>query len=664
MAKGNRRRRRPAGGGSEQPAAPSRSGPVEPEPEVESGVAASFDRTDLLCAAGATVVAAALFLTTFSTHVALGDAPESVAGAKTFGVLHAPGYPSYVAAAGIFGHIVAIGSWAARVNGFSLLCAAFTVGVVFLLARAFGASRVGAALGASVLATTASFWFNADFAKHFAFSGLLVTLAALMATRWQATGRTAWLIVAGALLGVCAGASWELAVIMAAGIAVLVAFGERRVRVGGAVGSVAALVVLAAGTCGFMMWRASQHPAVNWGEVDNVHRLLRQFTQQDFRSTNGNLSNHAVSELAIRLRGYIGAIVRDLGLGAIVVGIAGFVVAWRRLGWDRRLWILVVVVADLVLVVIASEVSVLPKGLPTATGGYLIDLFVGMSIAVAVGAEPLIELASDLAFRATTPARERARRRTRAGGYRTTVVAVIVVIAIVPSLIFHFGPADHRQPALADNYATRVLSELPHGAVLFIDQADDAFPIVYRQSVFGDRPDVSVVVVTSIQFAWYRDQITRELHLRTRIPTRSPVQHLIAELAPRPSFLDPGMIFLYRGEFKVKLRGLVGEVVSSTADETIDRDALSKQLLANDKADGFAGHAHIGFPNTFMYYFYARAHIELAKLYARAGQLPRARTEIARSLDDYPDANTRLALQFAGQKSEKRSKVVAVVEAL
>jgi hypothetical protein len=584
---------------------------------------------------------------------------------KSLGVLHSPGYPTYVAFAGVFARVFAIGNWAARVNGFSLMCAALTVGVVFLIARAFGASRVGAVLGASVLATTASFWFNADFAKHFAFSGLLVTLAALLATRWQATGRTASLVVAGALLGVCAGASWELAVIMAAGIVVLVVFGERRVRVGSAVGAAGALVVGVVAACAFMLWRASQHPAVNWGEVDSFHRVVRQFTQQDFRAASNESSNHA-SQLVVRLRGYLGAIVRDVGLGAVVVGLLGFGLAWRRLTRDRRLWILLLVVADLVSVVLASEVSVLPKGLPTATGGYLIDLFVALAVMVAVGAEPIIEIGSELMLRATTPTRQLARRRAQGGGFRTGVIAVIVVIVVVPSLVFHYAPADHRQPALADNYATRLLSELPHGAVVFIEQADDAFPIVYRQSVFGDRPDVSVIVTTSIQFAWYRDQIARQLHLRSPIPAHAadPIHELITQLRPRPAFIDQGMIFLYRGVFTVKLRGLVGQVVSTKADTTIDRDALSRRLIAADRADGLAGHAHVGFPNTFIAYFYGRAHIELAKLYARAGQLPRARTEIARSLDVYPDKNTLLLLQFSGQPNEKRSAVLQDIEAL
>ena len=89
----------------------------------------------------------------FGEHVLVArcarrHAPESVAGVKTVGILHAPGYPSYVLAGHLFGTIVAVGSWSLRTNLFSLVCATATVAAVYLVARLFGASRVGAAIGA------------------------------------------------------------------------------------------------------------------------------------------------------------------------------------------------------------------------------------------------------------------------------------------------------------------------------------------------------------------------------------------------------------------------------------------------------------------------------------------------------------------------------------
>ncbi|HET9727977.1 MAG TPA: DUF2723 domain-containing protein, partial [Acidimicrobiia bacterium] len=173
--------------------------------------APALDRVDALPCATVAFGAAVLFLTTFSTHVGTGDAPESVAGVKTLGILHAPGYPAYVLAAHAFGTVFAFGSWAARVNAFSVVCASLAIGLLYLLARALGTTRAGAAIGAAGVATAASFWYNAAFAKHYAFSALLIVAAALLAV--SARDETWRLASAGVLFGVAAGASWELSVI-------------------------------------------------------------------------------------------------------------------------------------------------------------------------------------------------------------------------------------------------------------------------------------------------------------------------------------------------------------------------------------------------------------------------------------------------------------------
>src|SRR5262245_53154457 len=59
-------------------------------------------RVDTWWAFATATLAAIVFATTFSSSVALGDAPEGVSGIHSLGVLHAPGYPSYVLLGRIF----------------------------------------------------------------------------------------------------------------------------------------------------------------------------------------------------------------------------------------------------------------------------------------------------------------------------------------------------------------------------------------------------------------------------------------------------------------------------------------------------------------------------------------------------------------------------------
>ena len=648
-----------------------------PELTVAEASLASVGRADALDALGVAAAAAVLFWSTFSTHVALGDAPESVAGVKSVGVLHAPGYPSYVAVANVFARIVALGGWAARVNGFSVLCAALMIAAVHLLCRGFGASRAGAALGALALATTASFWFNAALAKHYAMSGLLVTLAALAVVQWQAKGRSWLLIVAAAMLGACAGASWELAAIMGAGLVVLVIFGPRRASMAVIGAAAATMTILTVAAYGFVMWRAGTHPAVNWGEANSVHRVVTLVSQQDFRKADPNNPDHGnlLLRMAARLPDYLGIVARDIGLGAVVAVLVGAAFGAVKLSRDRKIALAAVAVLNFIAVVYAStgppsssavagnrHISGFLTGI--VAGGYLIDLFVVLAVLAAIGFAPMVEWASRYTVRRQTPARDRSRPGYDEGRYRSTFAAALFAIVLIPSIVVHYSVADHRQAPFADLYARRLFSELPAHAVVFVYEADLTFPLVYRQAVFGDRPDVGIVIATNLQFDWYREQVTRDLHLRS--PLRAgdftkQIPALITELGPtRPAFLDTG-VMRYLPSTPVRLHGLVGEVVASRAEASINRTALAAALLRADHADRIFGHADAQFPNGFIHYLYARAHVELAKDYARAHELEPARTELARSTDDYPDSTTSLVVKFLGQSDTTPAKAEQII---
>ena len=210
-----------------------------------------------------------IYLSTFSTHVALGDAPESVAGVRSLGILHAPGYPTYVLFARAFGSVFAIGSWRRASMPSASSRAALSIGVITLIARASGASRLGAVVGALALGTTASFWLNAGFAKHYPLTMLLVATLILFVLVWQQRGGVGWLFAAGASLALATGSGWELAAITLVALAVLLRFTEQRPS-GRELGMVAAVfVTVAVAIWVFVLVRAGQHPALNWGEASS-----------------------------------------------------------------------------------------------------------------------------------------------------------------------------------------------------------------------------------------------------------------------------------------------------------------------------------------------------------------------------------------------------------
>jgi len=580
--------------------------------------------SDAWVAAGVAGVSALVFLSTFSSRVALGDAPESVSGIKTLGVLHAPGYPTYVLAARVFADIVPVGGWALRVNLFSVVCSALLVGAIYLLGRSFGASVAGAGIAALALATTTSFWFNADFAKHYAYSGLLVATGALLAVVWQQRQHARYLVLAGIALGAGIGSSWELALLMTAGVVVLLALGPRRPPLVHAVLAAIGLLVVAGAGFAFMIWRARQHPAVNWGEVTSTGRLIEQITQRDFQGQGAAQSGIAgvLGRVPGRFVTYIGIIVRDVGLGAIAAAVIGAGVATMRLGRDRKLFLVVVGLGNLVAVVFVAGIDHI-QGFFTGLfgGGYLIDVLLVLTVLAALGITWLLETVDDWASNRPQPSRSSPRRRIDPRRLHVIAVAGIAVAIVAPSLVVHYAHATHRMPPLADDYGRRVLAALPQNSVLVVGGYEFSEPMSYRQIVDGDRPDVTIVSADLLSLTWYREQLGRRMALGAQFErvaqgtNTDETVRLVKLLRPsRPVYLDTISMAFLGNAVGYEADGLVGRVVAGTGphvNSSLDADADA--LHRADSDDGLSGDRWRRFPNQFVYYFHQRAHIELAK---------------------------------------------------
>jgi hypothetical protein len=597
--------------------------------------------------------------------VALGDAPESVAGVKTLGVLHAPGYPSYVLLAHAFAKVVPIGDWALRVNLFSLVCAALTVAAVFLLARSFGASLLGAGVGALTLATSASFWFNAGFAKHYALSGLLVAGAALAASLWQHSGKISYLVVAGALLGTGFGASWELALVMTVGIALLLWFGPKRPPVLTAVAAGLALVVLAVAMLAFMVVRARQHPGINWGEVTNTHRVATQISQQDFRKSDPQSgATTALTSVPGRLLNYLGMLVRDVGLGACLVAAAGIAVAVTRLSRGRKLFLAVVAVLNLIAVAFATGVDTI-SGFFTGifAGGFLIAVLVVVAVLVALGTTPAIDFIAGKISQWATPRRHRSRASTASSDVRPYVALLLVAVVLVPSILVHHRYADHRMPPLADRYAQRVLAELPPRAVLLVADYELSEPMRYRQLVDGERPDVVIVSSDLLGLQWYRDQVSRALG--TALPPGSSngdeAVALVKQLrSKRPVFLDTLAMYFLGSGIGYRAQGFVGVVVDGTGPHAAAGNGVTAADLDRaDRADGLGSTRYLRFPNELLYYIHQRAHIELAKQLLMRGDQRGVQQQLERAVALVPtDTPSQIVLRHLRQHDPKAADLV------
>jgi hypothetical protein len=142
------------------------------------------DRKDYGLAALIGLVALAAYVRTLAPDILYGDSAEFQTLAYTLGITHSTGYPVYLLFARVVGFLP-LNSPAWRVNLVSALCAAWTVGGVYLLARFFTRNRIGAALGSAALALSYTFWSQAIIAEVYTPGMAVLTAVLLLLAYWQ-----------------------------------------------------------------------------------------------------------------------------------------------------------------------------------------------------------------------------------------------------------------------------------------------------------------------------------------------------------------------------------------------------------------------------------------------------------------------------------------------
>jgi len=142
------------------------------------------DKKDYLFALLLAIFALAAYVRTLAPDILYGDSAEFQCLAYTFGITHSTGYPTYLFLGRLLGYLP-INSPAWRITLLSAICAAIAVGGIYLLARYFTRSRIGAALGAVALGISYSFWSQAVIAEVYTPGVAFLVIILLLMFHWQ-----------------------------------------------------------------------------------------------------------------------------------------------------------------------------------------------------------------------------------------------------------------------------------------------------------------------------------------------------------------------------------------------------------------------------------------------------------------------------------------------
>jgi len=158
------------------------------------------DKLDYWIALVIGVLALAAYVRTLAPDILYGDSAEFQCLAYTLGITHSTGYPTYLFMGRLIGFLP-INNPAWRISLLSALCAAVTVAGVYLLARYFTRSRVGAVLGSLALGISYTFWSQAVIPEVYTPGMAFLVAIMLLLFHWQINPRNRSLsLLAAALL--------------------------------------------------------------------------------------------------------------------------------------------------------------------------------------------------------------------------------------------------------------------------------------------------------------------------------------------------------------------------------------------------------------------------------------------------------------------------------
>lgn len=179
---------------------------------------------DLLVAAILALGALALYAATLLPGLGTGDTAEFQRVVPRLELAHPTGYPLYTLLGWLWTQLPLGGSPAWRLNLFSAVLAALTIGVLHLVARALGQRPLVAAAAALTFACSQTFWLQATIAEVYAPAALLQALLFLALLRWQAERWPFWVV--GLILGLGL-AHHRSILLMAPGAMLFLALGRR-----------------------------------------------------------------------------------------------------------------------------------------------------------------------------------------------------------------------------------------------------------------------------------------------------------------------------------------------------------------------------------------------------------------------------------------------------
>jgi hypothetical protein len=457
-------------------------------------------------------IALGVYVATLAPTVMWYDMGEFATAASTLGIAHNTGYPLLILLGKVF-TFLPVGDPAYRVNLMSAIFSALAVALVFGIIHDLTDDPMAAAVGALTLAFASTVWGSATWATSYGLNLFFMALVTRQMLAWWRTKSDGALIGAALAfgLGLC---NHRLIALVAPPSALLLVLGWRSLHARAVLIAAAALVT----GLSFYLYlpiRGEQEPALSWARPADWHTYWSMFV-------NGQTPrDYWRVDIAGRIDVLWAYPSYDLTWAGLALAAMGGVVCAVRARAVAAYFALLVLL-DAMIVETYSIHNIY---------NYLTPGYLALAVMVGVAAAWMIDVA-----RRASAARSEVRPWLR-------VAAVVVVLALLPGalLVRNFGRVDRSGDYSAANFARVTLERLPARAVVLTDTWT-ASPLWYRQLVDGERRDVLVSPIFSVQgedvAAFARKQLDAGRPVYAADGLRTPIGSLAPEFTVQPVLLD------------------------------------------------------------------------------------------------------------------------------
>ncbi len=441
-------------------------------------------KTAVACSIGAVVLAVywLALAPTITWRNEGADSGDLVTAAYTLGIPHAPGYPLYTLVAALFARLP-IGEPARNVGLLSALAAAGAAAMVYWTARGqtpsnrptwmMEASTAVVSLG---WAFAPLFFSQAVIPEVYAVNALLVT-ALLAAAMSRLSYR---LELVALLLGLGLAHHFSILLMIPTVVMLLGRTALDRTHF------VRALAVLLAPLSLYLYLpiRAAAHPPINWGDPQTLDRFWWLVSAAPYRAYLFDLTP---ADIAGRIAMTARLLFQQFQPWGVALGLWGIAQMWSDAAGRLR-----------------SKTVALALGF-LLTGAYAVSYGTGDSYIYLLPAFTVFVLWIAFGMGDLT-------QRFSPAWARGILVAGLVLLPGY-SLVTSFPAMNLSQDRAAYDYAQTVFRTVPRNAVVFADGDEHLFALqYYRYVVAPAATQVTIISPELLQFDWYAEQVSRDLH--------------------------------------------------------------------------------------------------------------------------------------------------------